>query len=99
MSEELEGWAAPVRMPLIAALAIVCFLTVALAVGGWCYVRLVAPGTRPPAAIFPAPRLEIVRSAPGEPRRAVALPPPRGIARAMAETAREGDAVWGGPAR
>ena len=93
--DTLEGWAVPARPPLLFALVLLLLLATILFAGGKLYLARIAPGTRPPQARFPAPQLETVRTHPDEPHRPALPPPPTNIARAMAETARAGDALWG----
>ena len=95
MSQEYEGWCVTPR-PALVGIAVFVLLLVALVVGSALfYNRHYAPQTRPNPRPFPAPELETIDTAPSD---RLSLPPPTlpaGIDRAMAETAAQGDALWG----
>lgn len=91
-----EGWDVPTRPPLIGLILFVATLVLFVTVAGRIYVHRIAPGTRPPGADFPEPRLELTQTPPGLARHDYQQPPPAGINRAMAETAARGAAIWAG---
>jgi hypothetical protein len=96
MSQEYEGWQLDAG-PAYKALAIFLGVLLTIVIGSALfYNHRYAAQTRPDPRRFPAPRLELIDSAPAD---ADPLPPPSapaGIDRAMAATAAKGDALWNG---
>ena len=99
MSEEptpKEGWDVPARPPLIAMVVLIASLIVAVTAFGHVYSRTIEQQTKPPVVAFPQPELERVQTPPDQSRADYRQAMPAAIDRAMAETARQGDALWQG---
>lgn len=93
MSQEYEGWSVRARPAAVAMALFVLVLAASVIGAALVYNARYAPATRPHPERFPAPALETMMSAPPDPatpRRA-----PVSYAKAMAETAAQGDALWG----
>jgi hypothetical protein len=89
-----EGWEVPVWHLLLGMVAVLALLLGLVSGFGVLYVQRVAPRTRPPIVRFPSPKLETVRTVPGDRRARTRQTPPRTIERMIAETAAVGDALW-----
>lgn len=97
MTQRLEGWGVRARPAAITLAVFVPVLVACLIAGGLWYRAAIAPDTRARITVHPSPALETIDTAPGDKEEPGPPAPPPGIARAMAETAAQGDALWGRP--
>ena len=92
-----EGWEAPFRGPLIATVALLTLLLGSVVLFGSIYRHTIQRKTHAPVLALrslPRPQLETIQTPPGQHRADFHQPPPATIARAMAQTAARGDALW-----
>jgi hypothetical protein len=97
MSQDYEGWSVRTRPAVIGLAGFVAGLVLLIVATGLFYNHSYAERMRAIPMRFPAPVLETVQTAPKDKVEPGPPQPPAGIGRAMAQTAAQGDALWGHP--